>query len=122
MNWHALIVSMEDLCRKLNAVLPHSSEFVPPGVAATEEEVLAVERSIGKSLNPDHRAFLKHANGWTEFSGGISLFGTNDFLGSELQERGRMNLSYLSGTALGPYRWRRGKLVPIGAISSGQFM
>ncbi|AUN39747.1 SMI1/KNR4 family protein [Tsukamurella tyrosinosolvens] len=38
--------------------------FVPPGAPATAEQVVEVERVIGRSLHPEHRKLLLLMNGW----------------------------------------------------------
>lgn len=52
-----------------------------PEVAATEEELRALEARLGYALNSQHRAFLLHANGWRAFKNHIDIFGVGDFVG-----------------------------------------
>ena len=117
MNWLELVDTMRTLAKRLHEVsMPMAEPYLEPNAGATEEEILAAESTLGHPLHPLHREFLRHANGWSYFSGGaVSLLGTSDFLGSSLKERAKLNLGYISGAALGPYRWKRKKLFPIGA-------
>ena len=116
MSWPDLVFSMQTLCRQVHDVaMPAGTPYVAPSKGATEEDLRTVEKHLGHTLHPFHREFMKHANGWPSLSGAVSLLGANDFLGSTLQERAKKNLGYISGSALGPYRWKRRKLFPIGA-------
>lgn len=54
-----------------------------PEVAASKEELDALEARLGYLLDPQHRAFLSHANGWSAFLHRIDVFGTGDFIGGE---------------------------------------
>lgn len=51
-----------------------------PEVAASEEELHALEARLGYFLDSEHRAFLSHANGWRAFKHRIDIFGTSDFI------------------------------------------
>ena len=51
-----------------------------PKIAATEEQLEAVERHMNHSLDPKYRLFLKHANGWDNFYLTVALFGIDELL------------------------------------------
>lgn len=50
-----------------------------PEIAASEEEVQALEARLGYELDSQHRDFLLHANGWRAFKNDIDVFGASDF-------------------------------------------
>lgn len=53
-----------------------------PEVAATEDELIAVERELGHRLDPLYRDFLGYASGWRSFFQHVDLFGTRQLLGA----------------------------------------
>jgi len=58
-----------------------------PEVAASEDQLLLLERRLGYGLDPQFRAFLRHANGWRAFKNYIDVFGAEDFVGGPRAER-----------------------------------
>lgn len=56
--------------------------FHYPELAASEEQVLAVESQLGHPLPAEYRQFLRCANGWQGFYLNVDLFGVEDLLGS----------------------------------------
>lgn len=56
-------------------------EYTLPEVAATEDQLQALEARMGYGLDLQHRAFLLHANGWRAFEQNIDVFGVDDFIG-----------------------------------------
>jgi hypothetical protein len=54
-----------------------------PKVKATKNKIAACETALGHKLEPDHVAFLLHADGWDGFMQSSDLFGTPDFCGSD---------------------------------------
>lgn len=62
-------------------------EITLPEVRASEEEIQFLESRLGYPLDAQYRAFLLHANGWREFSGGIGVFGVADLLGGRRAAR-----------------------------------
>lgn len=52
-----------------------------PEVAASEEEIAAVEIALGYSIDSQYREFLLHANGWKAFEQNIDIFGVDDLVG-----------------------------------------
>ncbi len=53
-----------------------------PSLAASKDELDAVESYLGFKLDKEYRAFLDMANGWKGFFQYIDLFGTTQLLGS----------------------------------------
>ena len=61
-------------------------QYYYPELAATEEQVNAVEKHLGHCLDKDYRDFLMCANGWKCFNQNVSLFSTGDLEGSSLMD------------------------------------
>lgn len=56
--------------------------FHYPELAASEEQLRAVEEHLGFTLPLHYREFLGCANGWDCFYQKVDIFGSNDLLGS----------------------------------------
>ncbi|MBC7381103.1 MAG: SMI1/KNR4 family protein [Burkholderiaceae bacterium] len=107
------------LAQRLRDVTVPGRESVPrPLPGATEQQLAAVESHLGVKLDSQHRTFLNYANGWPEFSGTFSLFGTADLLDSALMSGATTQLRIISNTAMGRFRSKRKQLLPI-AVSDG---
>jgi hypothetical protein len=104
--------------RLRDITVPGADPFPRPIPGATEQQLTAVESHLGIRLDVQHRNFLMHANGWPDFSGTFTLLGTADFLGSDLMSKAKEQLHIISGAALGRFRWKRNRLLPI-AVSDG---
>ena len=50
-----------------------------PEVAASGEQLAALEQVLGYHLDPQHRQFLLQANGWRAFMQHVDVFGVDDF-------------------------------------------
>lgn len=61
-----------------------------PEVAATSDQLQTLEVRLGYPLDPQHREFLMHADGWRAFEQKIDVFGVDDLLGSQRAERAAM--------------------------------
>lgn len=61
-----------------------------PEVAASPDQLSALEEALGYTLHPQHREFLSHANGWRALMQRIDVFGTDDFMGGPRAERAVM--------------------------------
>lgn len=59
-------------------------QYAYPELAATDEQLAAVEAHLGHSIEEQCKNFLRCANGWKGFSQTIELFGTDDYMGSAL--------------------------------------
>jgi hypothetical protein len=66
-----------------------------PRVAASEERLREVEEHLGEPLDPSLRGFLRHADGWPSFFQTVDLFGSDDFLGSDLFRHAQEMLGFL---------------------------
>ncbi len=62
-------------------------EHTLPEVAASEEQLRSLEAQLGYELDPQHREFLLHANGWRAFEQRIDVFGVDDFVGGTRANR-----------------------------------
>lgn len=54
-------------------------EYYWPEVAATKNELRAIQKKLNINLSKEYQDFLLHANGWECFFQNIDLFGTSDF-------------------------------------------
>ncbi len=59
----------------------HLWENTLPGVAASQDQLRSLEVRLGHALDPQHREFLLHANGWRAFRQHVDVFGIDDFEG-----------------------------------------
>jgi len=71
------------------------NEYFYPELAATEEQLVAVETHLGEPLNSGYRDFLLCANGWRGFFFSLQLFGTEDLMGSKLMNLALEALGYV---------------------------
>lgn len=89
-------------------------EYHPPRAAASEERLQEVEAHLGEALDPSHRAFLRHADGWPAFYQTVDLFGSEDLLGGERFQHAEEMLGYLEEEQSAA-RGGRSALLPIAA-------
>ena len=54
-----------------------------PEIAASEDQLAAVEAHLRYRLGEQYRSFLAHANGWRAFLQTIDLFGTPELMGGD---------------------------------------
>ena len=52
-----------------------------PEVAASEDQLRSLEARLGYELDPQHRDFLRHANGWRALMQDIDVLGIEDLVG-----------------------------------------
>ncbi len=90
-------------------------EYRLPAVAATEEELKAVEQNLGEELDPEYREFLAYAGGWPAFLQTIDLFGPNDLLGSERFRHAQEMLGYVEPKIIEALDVKREHMLPIAA-------
>ena len=62
-------------------------KYYLPEVAASEPSIDAGEKRLGIRLDPEHRAFLKHADGWKAFFHAVDVFGVQDLVEGPRHER-----------------------------------
>lgn len=58
-----------------------------PKVAATQDQLSNLEARFGYKLDPQHREFLLHADGWPALMQHIDVFGVDDLLGGPRAQR-----------------------------------
>ena len=104
------------LKQKLDAVdKAHLWEYCLPRIAATEDELAAVEARIGEALDPIYREFLSYAGGWPAFFHDADLFGPEDFLGGAHFHHATEMLGFVDERVLSSAGFRRDELIPIAA-------
>lgn len=118
-DWRADIVRLVGIKQAIaDADTAHIWEHHLPKVAATEDELSAVERHLGFRLEPSYRNFLRYANGWPSFLQTIDLFGTDDLLdGGRMMVAGDM-LSVVEGLVLDGAGLDRDRSLPIAAAAA----
>lgn len=93
----------------------HLWQYHLPKVAATEEELLAVEARLGEPLDPEYRSFLRCAGGWPGFYQSVDLFGPSDFMDGPRFHQALALLSLIEDTVLVEVGLTREDLLPIAA-------
>jgi hypothetical protein len=63
-----------------------------PEVAASRDEIAAMERDMRITLDPEYKDFLLHANGWKKFYQDVDIFGTSELSGAGLMSVAREQL------------------------------
>ena len=87
-----------------------------PEVASTEEQLLALESELQHSLDPEHRQFLLHADGWQAFMQRVDILGATDLVGGNRRDRAEELLGSLEDLK-SLCGFSRSELLPI-AVSS----
>jgi hypothetical protein len=86
-DWRPAIVRMVEIKQAIyEADTDGLWEYHLPKVAATEDEIAAVEARLGIRLDPQYREFLRYANGWPSFYQSVDLFGTEDLAGGPMMD------------------------------------
>jgi len=115
-SWKQVIVDLVGIKQKLAEVDTEGLwEQRLPAVAATEAELAAVEAHIGESLDPSHRDFLLHADGWAAVYQTVDLFGSADLRGGPRFVHATEMLGYIDDDVLEAGDLRRADLLPIAA-------
>jgi hypothetical protein len=86
-----------------------------PRVAASEDELKAVENNLREALDPEYRAFLLHAAGWPAFWQTVDLFGPQELLGGGAFGYATEMLGYIEDAVLSQVGFDRAELLPIAA-------
>lgn len=82
MNWKQELVIAHLVKQKTAEVdVDHLWENTLPEVAASQEQLRSLEVRLGYALDPQHREFLLHANGWQAFMQYVDIFSVDDFIG-----------------------------------------
>ncbi|MEO5965933.1 MAG: SMI1/KNR4 family protein [Candidatus Limnocylindrales bacterium] len=92
-------------------------EFHLPKVAATPDEIAAVELDLDVQLDAGYRNFLRYANGWPSFFQSVDLFGTADLAGGPRMGVTRRMLESLEPVVLEQGGHLGSQLIPIAATA-----
>lgn len=116
--WPVELAAIADLHREEEAASRGVIRATPWQPGATAEALSRCEVALGCKLDPEHRSFLAHADGWSAFSGNIDLLGTIDLAGSARYAQALAWIKVMHRGVLGPHARRRGALVPVGKSSA----
>jgi len=93
-------------------------QYYYPELAATEEQLAAVEAKLGHKLDKEYRDFLSCANGWEGFMQTVNLFSTKDLMGSPLMDYAMEMLTILDDEhVIKASGFEKAELLPIAATS-----
>jgi len=110
------MVFVKQALRELDVEKKWSYHF--PEVAATEEEILSIERKFGYRLDESYRSFLKFANGWKGFYQEATLFGTKELIGSPIFNYANTMIRVIDDDVLKASGVSKEELLPIAATIS----
>ncbi len=74
-------------------------DYRGPRTPATADQIQSVESALRRTLDPEHRAFLRWANGWPCFWQTVDLLGTDELIAGT---------AAAADGGYGPYRWTNG--------------
>jgi len=114
-NWKERIVELVLVKQAIDERGSGLWEYRLPGLAATPEQLAAVEARLGEPLDAGFRAFLEHAGGWPAFWQTVDLLGPDDLLGSERGQHAIEMLGFVEHDVLEAGGLRRQDLLPIAA-------
>jgi len=86
-----------------------------PSVAASEDDIKAVEARLGERLDDSYRTFLSLAGGWVTFYQMVDLFGCADLVGGPRFDRARELMRALGEGEYRQMGFTADGLLPIGA-------
>lgn len=113
-DWAELIGSSITLRQQLGELQPELSPFTAPHMAATDEQLLAVENRLGATLDKQHTDLLRHVNGWPLFFTYADLLGTDEIASGKLWSRAQELLDLFFSEAPIPQGIpARDELVPV---------
>lgn len=116
MSWKERIVDLVVVKQTMHELAPDGLwEYRLPGVAATSDQLEAVEGHLGEPLDAAYRSFLEHADGWPAFWQTVDLFGPQDLLGSDRFEHAMDMLGFVEEDVLRGAGVSRDELLPIAA-------
>ena len=119
--WRHLVVEMVKVLQEMSQVdTEHLWEYHLPGLAATSEQLAAIEIKLGEPLDPIYCSFLEVAGGWRSVYQMVDLFGPEDLLRGEASDRARRQLAYLDDEVLQSSGVRRDDLLPIACSSDSK--
>lgn len=116
MDWKEEIVKLVFVKQLLAEVdVEHIWPHHLPEVAASEDDIKAVEKHLGYSLDRKYADFLRHANGWKGFYQSVDLFGTSDLIDGSRMSHAKEMLYATDDSAIQMSGFQRSDLLPIGA-------
>lgn len=119
MNWKDEIVKLIYLKQALKEVDAEGLwTFYLPKVAASSEELEKLKSEIDFPLSNNLMEFLSFTNGWDAFYQDVNLFGTADYLGSELFLFARKMFSAIEDGVLASTGFAREDFIPIAVSTS----
>lgn len=113
--WIQYIVEMgkikEQLVKKDNSGV---HKFYFPEVKATNDEINFAETLLGVELDKSYKEFLKRANGWKGIMLNINIFGTNELIDNNIQNKAFEFLKIIEEDVLIPnFSCKAHDLIPI---------
>lgn len=116
MDWKRCIVTMVQIKQTI-AELDNKGlwEYKLPGVAATDKDLLNVERHLGEPLDEEYKEFLRYADGWPALYQTVDLFGHYDLLGSMRFTHAQSMLEAVERSVFREAKVQREHLLPIAA-------
>lgn len=116
--WKLAVVDMVRLLQQMAEVdVDRLWEYHLPELAATPEQLAAVEQHLGECIDSTYRAFLEVAAGWRCAYQRVDLFGPGDLVGGERMTRALRLLQELEDGVLVDSGYRRDQLLPIACSS-----
>ena len=95
----------------------HLWQYHLPEVAASEIDIITLEKHLGFKLDSQYAGFLRHANGWRCFYQSVDLFGTRELLNSEIYKQAKLMLDAIDENAMKVSELQKDDLLPIGATT-----
>lgn len=113
-DWAELIGYSVELRRRLAVVDPELSPVTVPRLAAGEAELDAAEQRLGRRLDDQHRALLRHGDGWPWIFTYTDLLGADELGAGPRWDEGQHLLDlYFAEAPVGENFPARADLLPI---------
>jgi hypothetical protein len=115
-DWKLDIINLMNLKQTIKKLdVRHQWLHYFPEVAATEYQLIEVEKRLGYGLDPIYRGFLTYANGWKGFYQTVHLFGTRELKGSMLMKRAEQLLQTVEQPRIEKTEFAKADFLPIAA-------
>ncbi len=115
-DWAELIGYSATLRSRLAEVDPQLSPMTMPRLAASEEQLAKAEQRLGTQLDAQHRALLRHGNGWPLFFTYTDLLSTDELGAGPLWDKAQELLDLFFSEAPTPADFpARETLLPVAA-------
>ena len=75
-DFRILLRDIQRVQRRISRITPYRDFGLKPNAGASEAEIIAAEKRLGRSLPPSYREFLMLHDGWPRFYDGATLLGT----------------------------------------------